>query len=167
MAKKRIVRFLRNTLISIGVLLVLTIGGGVAYTWYMGEYAASPTTAIAAPVEAVPRQVIKPPKPSPDAPASASVQMLTSPVMPGTNASITVKTNVEAECTISVEYNKIPSTDSGLKPETADEFGIVSWAWTVEESVPLGTWPVVVTCAANDKTAVVKGELVVANKIDE
>jgi hypothetical protein len=166
MAKKRIVRFVRNTLISVGVLLVLTIGGGVAYTWYMGEYAAPTPAAIATPVEAAPRQVITPPKPSADAPASASIQMLTSPVTPGMNASVTVKTNAEAECTISVEYNKIPSTDSGLKPKTADEFGMVSWAWTVEESVPLGTWPVSVTCSANDKSAVVKGELVVANKID-
>lgn len=166
MAKKRIVRFLRNTLISIGVLLVVVVGGGVAYTWYMGEYSAPPSTAIATPVDVAPRQVITPPKPSPDAPASAAIQMLTSPIVPGTNTSITVKTNVEAECTISVEYNKIPSTDSGLKPKVADEFGMVSWAWTVEESVPLGTWPVIVTCSANDKSAVVKGELVVANKVD-
>lgn len=164
--KSRITKFIRNTLISVGVLLVLVLGGGVAYTWYMGEYGETTSTAIAVPVEAAPPTGITPTKPTADAPVSASVQMLTSPIIPGSNASITVKTTAESECTITVEYNKVPSTDSGLKSQVADDFGMVSWAWTVEESVPLGKWPVIVTCAYNDKSAVVKGELVVADKVD-
>jgi hypothetical protein len=164
--KARVVTFIRNTLISVGVLLVVFVGGGIAYTWYMGEYGAAAPEAIAAPVQATPAPVITARKPSPDAKESAVIQMLTSPVTPGTNASVTVKTNAESECTIVVEYNKVASTDSGLKPKVADEFGMVTWAWTVEESVPLGKWPVKITCVYNDQSAVVQGDLVVTNQVE-
>jgi hypothetical protein len=109
MAKKRILRFLRNTLISIGVLLVLTIGGGVAYTWYVGEYSEVPPAAIAAPVEAAPRQLLTAPKISPDAPVSASIQMLTSPVTPGSNASIMIKTNLDLNVQLPLYTTKYPA----------------------------------------------------------
>jgi hypothetical protein len=141
------------------------VGGGVGYTWYMGQHDDGSTLGVATPVEATPAPVIKPSKPSPNAPVGASVQMLTTPVVPGENASITVKTTPMANCTIKVEYNKVASTDSGLIPKAADEFGIIGWSWTVEESVPLGTWPVTVTCTYNKKSAMVRGDLVV--KLDE
>lgn len=159
--KAKIVKTVRNIAISTVVLLVLVVGGGVAYTWYVGQDEAANTAAIPAPVAPTPAPVVKPTKPAADAKQSAAVQMLTSPVAPGENASIMVKTNATSECTITVEYNKIPSTDSGLKPKTADEFGIVSWTWTVEETVPIGKWPVDVVCAYNDQTAMVRGTLVV------
>lgn len=162
--KAQILRTLRNVAISAVVLLVLVVGGGVAYTWYVGQDEAANTVAIPAPVEPAPTQAIKPTKPAADAKQSAAVQMLSSPVVPGENASITVKTNAESECTIKVEYNKVPSADSGLKPKTADDFGIVSWTWTVEETAPVGTWPVDVVCAFNDQTAMVRGDLVVEAK---
>lgn len=160
--KERVLKSLRNIAISIVVLLVVVAAAGVAYTWYVGQDTTDDTTAIAVPVAPTPPAVIKPTKPAADAKQSAAVQILTSPVAPGSNASITVKTNAESDCTITVEYNDIPSTDSGLAPKSADEFGIVSWTWTVEETVPLGTWPVDVTCAFNDQTAMVRGNLVVA-----
>jgi hypothetical protein len=162
--KARITKFIRNTLISVGVLLVVILGGGAAYTWYMGEYGADTPAAIAAPVEAAPVAAIAPAKPAANAKESASIQMLTSPVTPGSNASVSVKTNAASQCTIAVEYNKIASTDSGLTPKVADEFGMVSWAWTVEESAPLGRWPVKITCIYNDQSAVVQGDLVVAKQ---
>lgn len=162
--KARALRSVRNIAISIFVLLVIVIGGGVGYTWYVGQDTVEDPAAIAAPVALAPAPVIKPTKPAADAKQSAAVQILTSPVAPGSNASITVKTNAESDCTITAEYNKVPSTDSGLGPKKADDFGIVSWTWTVEESVPVGTWPVDVICAFNDQTAMVRGNLVVEVK---
>lgn len=159
--KSRILKAIRNTAISVGVLLVLFVGGGVAYTWYMGQ-TTEVVPAATVPVQSAPSNpAIDRPKPAPDAPASASVQMITSPVAPGENSSISVKTNPEAKCMISVTYDEVKSTDSGLKPKVADEYGIISWVWTVEPSVPLGVWPVEVTCAHGEKTAVVKAELIV------
>ena len=162
--KAKVLRKVRNITISVVVLLLLVVGAGVGYTWYVGQDETGNLAAIAAPVEATPPPVIKPTKPAANAKVGVAVQMLTSPVMPGENSSITVKTNAGSDCTIKVEYNKVPSADSGLKTKKADEFGIVSWTWTVEETVPLGEWPVDVTCAYNDQSAMVRGTLVVANE---
>lgn len=131
------------------------------YTWFMGQKGVE-SAAVATPVEAKPAPVIKPTKPAANARVGAAVHMLTSPVPPGSNASITVKTLATAKCTIVVEYNKVASKDSDLVAKTADEYGMVSWTWTVGESVPLGKWPVKVTCAYNKSSAMVQGDLVVA-----
>jgi hypothetical protein len=156
--KTRILKFLRNTLISIVALLVLALGGGAAYTWYMGQQEL-PVATAAAPIEPKNNPVVTPTKPAPDAKMSASVQMITSPVAPGSNASITVKSNAGSNCTIKVIYDKIESKDSGLAAKVADEFGMVSWSWTVEATAPVGKWPVKVTCANAKNSAMVQGDL--------
>lgn len=131
------------------------------YVWYTGQNTPDMTTTTA-PESDTPDAVITPTKPAENARASASVQLLTSPVAPGDNASISIKTLPTSTCTIKVIYNDVPSTDSGLVAKTADEFGIVSWAWTVGATVPQGTWPATVTCTYNGRSAVVRGDLVVA-----
>lgn len=150
-----------KTAVSTVVLLVLLLGAGVGYTWYVGQNSNVNSTAIATPVESKPTTAIKRVKPAANGPVSASVQLLTSPVAPGSNASINVKTNPESKCTISVIYDKTASTDSGLGPKIADDFGVVSWTWTVEASAPQGKWPVKVTCVLGERSAVVQGDLVV------
>ncbi len=153
----RIPKTVIYTTVSVFVLLALFVGGAVAYVWYSGQN--TPDSTATAPVADTPKAVFTPSKPSPNAKASASVQMLTSPIAPGENASISIKTVPTAKCTIKVEYDKILSTDSGLVEKKADEFGIVDWTWTVGETVPHGTWPVTVTCVYNDQSAVVQGNL--------
>jgi hypothetical protein len=64
-----------------------------------------------------------------------------------------------SKCTISVAYSDVPSKDSGLTPRTADNYGVVTWAWTVEPAAAVGTWPVKVTCALGTKSAFVQGDL--------
>jgi hypothetical protein len=162
MTKRGVLKAVRNIVVSIVVLAVLFIGGGLGYTWYMGQQPSNTTSAIAAPVESQPVPAIKPAKPAANAKESASVQMLTSPIAPGANASITVKTNPASKCTIIVEYNKVASKDSGLVARAADEFGTVSWTWTVDKTAPLGKWPVKVTCTYNKKSAFVQVDLKVA-----
>jgi hypothetical protein len=150
------------TALSVVILLALFVGGGIAYIWYTGQNTGVETTANTpspAPESAGP---LTPTKPAANARASAAVEMITSPVAPGDNASMTIKTVPTSTCTIKVEYNKIPSTDSGLVAKTADEFGIVSWTWTIDTTVPLGTWPATVTCTYNGRSAVVQGDLTVA-----
>jgi len=162
MDKKRIVRTIRNVTISVAVLLVVLVGAGLAYTWFMGR------TVVADVVieeDDEPKATTRQVEQAANVPQSASVQSLTSPVVPGNNALITVKTNPGSWCTITVEYDEVASTDSGLKAKTADEFGIVSWTWTVEASRPTGKWPVTVTCLRNELSAVVVGDLIVANSV--
>jgi hypothetical protein len=102
-------------------------------------------------------------KAKPEGPVGVSVQVLTSPVKPGGNASMTIRTRPEAACSIRVTYKDQLSTDGGLIPKTADEFGLVQWTWTVESSRPVGTWPVDVTCALGEESGYVRGDLEVAN----
>lgn len=158
--KRRILRVIRNSLIGAGVLLVLIVGAGVAYTWYNGQ---NPSTVAATPAPQPPAPVtpvMKPPQLSPNAAESASVQMLSSPVKPGAPVSLTVRTNPVSTCTAGVLYDdKVPSHAAGLGAQTADDYGMVSWSWTIEPTAPLGTWPVTVTCVSGKKSAIVRGDL--------
>lgn len=151
----------RNTAIATTVLLVLLVAAGVAYTWYMDQKPQPASTKAAATEEPV-ASPIKPTTPKPGTQESAAIEYLSSPVAPGGQASVNVKTVAASSCTISVTYNNVASTDAGLKMKAADDFGNVEWDWTVGKSVPAGTWPVRVTCAWQGKTAVVVGNLVVA-----
>jgi hypothetical protein len=157
--KSKVYKFIRNLLIGFIVLVFILVGAGVAYVWYMGQYGK---------VEAVDEEPVSTtvkvhssPKIAANAKEGVSIQALSSPVKPGDNASIDVKTNPESKCSIKVEYNKIPSKDSGLATKTADEYGLAAWSWTVDGTAPVGKWPVTVTCVWNKKTAVVIGDLIV------
>jgi hypothetical protein len=102
---------------------------------------------------------IVPKLPNRNAQESAAVETLTSPVAPGDNAMINVKTNPTSTCKIVVAYNNVAEADSGLMPKKADNFGTVGWAWTVPKNAPLGSWPVTVTCQYYEKSAVVTQDL--------
>lgn len=158
----RVLKRVRNIALSSAILLVLIVGAGVAYTWFMGQSEPGPTAASAPPVAARPTATIKPAAPAANAKESAAVESITSPVAPGENASMEVKTLAGSTCTIAVVYDKMASTDSGLGPKVADEFGIVNWTWTVESTAPVGTWPMKVTCTRNKQSAVVQGDLTVS-----
>lgn len=166
MNKQRVLKLIRSIAITVVTLIILIAGAGVGYTWYMGQQPVEPA-AIQVPVVTKQSTFGAPIKPSPDAPVGASVQMIASPVVPGSNTTITVKTTPTAVCTITAKYNEIASKDSGLYEKTADDYGMVSWTWTVEDSVPLGTWPVTATCTYTEKTGVVRADLVVKDKLDE
>lgn len=149
----------RNIAITVFVLLFLIIGAGVAYTWYVGRQESIAVEEVVEPHEKLPDPFAAPKKMAPDAAVGVSVQMITSPLVPGSNAMINVKTNNNAKCKITVVYNKVPSTDSGLSDKVADEFGVVSWTWTVEPTAPIGSWPVTVTCANEKKSGMVVADL--------
>jgi hypothetical protein len=156
-------RPLRSILVSTFVLLVLMLVGGVVYIFMTGGSAA-PVTITTTPASATEPTTIKPRQVSPNAPESAAVQMISSPVRPGGAASISVKTLPGSACTIAVTYTdkKVSSTAAGLPPATADDFGTVSWDWVVDTWAPDGTWPATVTCAHNKKSAMVQASLQVS-----
>lgn len=155
----------RNTIISAVVILIVLIGGGLAYTYFFGPSAEDAPAVVTPPPAATPKPLGQPSKPDPNAKVGASVQSLTSPVAQGENASITVRTTPTAKCVISVVYDNVASKDSGLTSKVADEYGIATWTWTVEKTVPAGKWPVKVTCEFNNKSAVVQTDLTVQTAI--
>lgn len=152
---------------SVVILLVVAVGAGVGYTWYMSEYGDEENQAIqpvTAPTGGA-RSTTRPKIPD-TASIGVSVQNITSPVMPGSNASITVKSNPDANCTVLVTYDKTPAKDSGLVAKKADEYGIVEWTWTVPAGTPYGDWPVEVTCANKKNSAVVENDLRVVKSLE-
>lgn len=165
MTRREVLIKVRNGAIGTAIVLLLLVGAGVGYTWYMGMQQPAAAAVEEAPETARP-VAMTPSKPAPDAAVGVSSQMLTSPVKPGENASLTIKTNAGATCEITVTYGEIgeedkQSTDSGLEPQEADIYGMVTWAWTVETSRPLGTYPVEVTCANEAKSGYLRVDLIV------
>lgn len=158
-------RRVRNVSLTILALLVLFVGAGAAYTWYVGKHSKVEIVEDV-PTEKLPDPFEQPKKMAPDAVVAASVQMITSPLVPGSNAMLTVKTNPEAKCKVSAIYNNVPSTDSGLSEKIADGYGMVTWTWTVEASAPVGVWPIKVVCANEKKSAEVKTELKLVKELE-
>lgn len=161
----RVPNSIKNVLVSIVVLLVAFAGGGAVYVWYTGQVGPEDPAATATPVSTKPvTSIAAPPPPAPNAPVGASVQTLSSPVAPGQNTSMVVRTLPTAVCKIAVTYNGAPTVDSGLVAKTADTYGMVNWTWTVPAGTPEGTHPALVTCEYNKRSAVVRGDLVVSKK---
>lgn len=150
----------RRSSTSALVMITLAVAGGIGYTWYVGQ---QKTATIAQATKASPAPAMfKPPKVASNAKIGVAAQTVSSPVKPGENASITIRTNPEASCTISVKYNNMVANDSGLTPRVSDEFGITTWAWTVPAAAPVGKWPVLVVCKNKSYTGQLTSDLVVA-----
>lgn len=154
-----------NIAITIVVLLALVAVAGVGYTWYSGQHTAASQSSANAVLEPKPIPTIQPTIPSATAKVGAAIEMLTSPIVPGSEASITVKTKAFSTCSISVVYDKTPSKDPRLVSQTADDFGIVNWSWDVGPTVPLGKWPVKVTCVQGKLSGAVQGDQYVVKQL--
>ncbi len=154
----RIPKTVRNTLISVVVMIVLFV---IAATVYILLADRNTKTIPPPKADQTVDQLnpIKPVAPAANAPEGVANESLISPVAPGQNTTFDVRTNAGSTCTITAVYNKIPSHDSGLVPKTADEWGYVSWTWTVDRSAPAGTWPVTVTCVYHGRSGVLIGNL--------
>ena len=158
-ARIRRQKTLRALMTTLLVLTIVFMGAGLAYAWYTSQK--SPDVVTPAPPKPATKKISTSPVVDPKTPVGVSVTVLTSPIKAGSNASSTVKTKPLAACSIKVEYDKKPSTDGGLVPKSADEYGVATWAWTVEQGRPAGTWPVDVTCARDGKSGYVRGDLVI------
>ena len=166
--KQRVLRSLRNAAIAFVVLIVLVGGAGAAYVWYVGENSVPNETAIAKPVDPSVKKEVKPLQRDPNAPIGVSFQMLSSPVTPGANAGVTIQSTPGVTCKISVELNKVPLKDSGLADKMTDDYGVLSWTWTMPADAPIGKWPVKITCISPaKKSAVMQGDLEVVAALPE
>ena len=161
--KKRHIKTALKIILSAVILLILVVAAGIGYIKYTGDHNDSEQQPVPEPPA---RLVIKPPKISPKAKESVSVETLTSPIKRGATASINVKTNPKSKCTIEVKYkdagdNPVVYSNPALKAKKADEFGLISWDWPIYNSATAGKWTVTVTCVYNKKSAVVIGDMLV------
>lgn len=140
------------------IAIVLLLAGIIAYNWYAGRNAN--VTVIDTPPK-VTNVIAAPKKVAANQPVGVSIASLSTPLVAGSNASVAARTLPEATCSIEVTYNGMRSADTGLAPKAADEFGTITWSWTVEKGQPAGKWPVWITCSQNGTSARVRGDLVI------
>jgi len=158
--KGNIKKSIIKTLIYVIVLFIIIVSAGVAYTWYLSKDVVNVSNEIVE-TQVISSTKITRPALDPNSAVGASVQSLSSPVLAGDRVDMVIKTRQYADCSIIVEYNKIPSKDPGLTIKQADDYGTVNWQWSIPEGTPAGKWPVKVTCKYGEKSGYVEGELVV------
>ena len=163
-SKSPVLKSVRKFFISIFVMVLLVGAVGAGYIWYMGRNDDGRFDSMQA-GETVKAPTIQASKVDENARVGVSLQIISSPVLPGSEASISVRTNREAKCVIKVVYDKIVSTDANLTEKTANEFGGVDWTWTVDSNAPIGKWPVTVTCKKGTHDGVYVADLVVAKSL--
>lgn len=142
-------RTARRVAFAVVILLFLLIVAAIVYVWYTGRHPVQQVIQTVDTRSTAP--TVKTYTPAPDAPVAIVQQAFSGPATPGSNASLSIKTNPHAPCQITVKVNNAPLPDTGLVPKIADEFGIVDWSWTVPKNVLPGKWPVEVTCANEAK----------------
>ena len=82
-------------------------------------------------------------------------------VLPGQNASVTIKTEPGGLCFIAVQYYSGLSVSDSLKVRQANDEGISEWKWKVSPTTKPGEWPVTIVCAVDDRLAMRTLSLVV------
>jgi len=140
------------------VLLIILVVGGTIYVYYTDrDVKQAPVKTVS--TQSQPDQAVKPVKISANAPEGVAIQELTSPVSIGSEASLSVETDPGSKCTVTATYAGKVNTNPGLAPQIATDFGNVSWNWTIDSSVPVGSWPVQVWCVYNGRSGMVIGTL--------
>lgn len=163
--KVRVPKRVRNVTISAGILLILLVAAGIAYTWLADRQPQMVATAPAS--TTVSYTPVTPRQPAPNAPEGVAAEIVTSPVAHGDEATVSVRTNPTSTCKIALIYDydyskkQTPVSDPALSPQTADAYGSASWTWTIAPSAPAGPAKATVTCTYATHTAVVQSDIVV------
>lgn len=171
--QKRILKRLRNIVISAFVLLTILISAGAIYVWYMGQDVPDDSQ-DAAVVESTYKEIKHVVNNDPNQNVGVALGSLSQTVAPGSEASANVRTTPGADCKISVDYNKdntttmkmkvAPMSDPGLITKKADDWGTASWSWDVPTDATLGKWYAKVICSRGDNWANAVMDLIVKNE---
>jgi hypothetical protein len=91
-----------------------------------------------------------------------SITKLTSPVKPGDDATVAIKTDPGALCKIEVKLKSGPSTAAGLKSQRADDKGVATWSWKIAPNAAVGDWPVTINVSSKGAKGTAAGTLKIA-----
>jgi hypothetical protein len=160
---ERVVKHQRvRTMLVLAILCValvaILIGLGFLYTWFISNQVMPGTALTDLPQKPV---EIQKPVTRTNQRVSVAVSNLSSPVAPGDSVDLSIRTNIDAICTIEILAPTTKLVDINLSAKAADEFGIVSWAWQVPKETKDGSWPITVTCKNREYSGVVRAALVI------
>jgi hypothetical protein len=156
----KVPKTVKNIGVSIGAMVLIFLVAGIVYVFLTGRQEPAAPAKPAAKKTSTP-DILKPAKPAANAPEGVALETIDSPVKAGENTSISVRTNAGSTCSIVVTYKGVVSHDSGLADHASDAYGFATWTWTVEPTVPPGTYPVKVTCSYHGRTGVAIDHLAV------
>jgi len=88
-------------------------------------------------------------------PTTIQLVAVTENVQRLSQATITVRGQPDTLHEITVMFATGPSRAQGLEPAYSDDYGYVSWTWTIGSSTTFGAWPITVTQANEDGEALV------------
>jgi hypothetical protein len=126
-------RWFWTVFIMVVILLLLALIAVLIYLWYSGQHS---SVVISDPKPKV-TNVIKDPGPiAQNQKVGVYITELTSPIVGGSTASVSIRTLPKSACSIEVVYNGLKSIDTSLIPKDADEYGVVRWIWKVEQGGP-------------------------------
>jgi len=162
-AISRPLRVLINIVIVIAVVGGLAGGAVATYNWYEHNFDGTPQSAVTIKKEG---GATDPAKSTATGKVNAALQLISTPVKPGDDASMHLRVDAGITCTVKVEYgsgaSKVEASDPGLVEKTADAFGTIGWYWTVPASAPKGAAKAVATCHNAKNTTSVTGDFTVA-----
>jgi hypothetical protein len=149
---------IRNTGITVLLLALIIVCVETMYVMIADKHITKPQSYISGSNsnQAIALKIVKPAN---NAPEGVSIESLITPVVAGQNSSISIHTNEGSMCTIAVTYAGVASTDSGLSIKSSDQFGNVTWSWTVPPTTPIGSWPIKITCTYHSRSGVVVGSI--------
>ena len=162
--KNPFIRFVRNLLLAFIILAIVAFGIGAAYVWYIGRNDDNRFDSMQL-GEEVKAPTIQAAKVDENARVGVALQTISSPITPGSQASISARTNREAVCTLSVKYNDVEVKNVAFIEKTANEFGGVDWDWQVDSNAPIGKWPVTISCKKNKQWGVYTADLEIVKSL--
>lgn len=167
--KARLVRRLKTGVVSVAAVAGVIAAGLYVLVWVQKPHALPQTTADASTQPKLPDLSAQ--KIGPNVPIGSAIQAISSPVTPGSNANVTLRTTEGAVCSLKVvqldPYQKELArvSDSGLADKTADDYGMVTWTWTMPANAALTTWKADMFCKRGDKSTRSVGDIVVQKTV--
>lgn len=161
--RARVLRSARTVFLIVVVLALLIGGMYAAFLWFNKPQVITMETPVATNDQNP--SFLERRKPPKDVAIGSSIQALSTPVSPGSNASLTLRTTESALCVVKVTMQDSAMrevarvTDSGLSDKKADDFGVVTWTWTMPADAKFGKWQADITCTRDSKSTRSIGEI--------
>jgi hypothetical protein len=146
-------RAAKKIMISASVLFTCFVIAGLLYVYLTDRNTKQHITKLSSNI--VTKSPLPTPlAPGPNSPEGVSIEVLASPASIGSDVYLSVLTNAGSTCSVAMSYNGGQTGTAVASDQIANDYGDITWNWTVGSNVPVGTWPVKVVCAYRGRTGV-------------
>jgi len=129
-----------------GALLLLLVCGGISAAVLYQLFSVAYVTTTVSVTANDPSAQLAPPGSTAASQSSLTVTINPSTVDAGGTAHVAVETTPNAQCLIRYTVSEGESPPAGMEDKSADNNGVVAWAWVIGPGTAKGDHPVMVTC---------------------